>query len=193
MAVPIERLSQLHQAKGNLEVARLLADAATVARENGVPETYPPEEAPSDLQRFILSSFHAVEAKDLEGTLSFFADGATMEDPHYPNAKMRGKEEIAQGLIGAFGNVKQFKFTPKNYFERADGKAATIEMEAEHTVLGQGKLAPFRQSFVFEINDEGLITRMQAFGPYRPDGLMGIMVRAASLGEKIKEQIGKLR
>ena len=100
------------------------------------------------LHDLIARMFSAVEAKDLDTTMSLFADDALVIDPHFPAHRMRGKAAIADGFRGAMSAMRSFGYTPLNYFETENGNCAAVET-ATHHVIGQGRELNFSQVFVF--------------------------------------------
>jgi len=133
----------------------------------------------TSLHDLIARLFSAVEAKDLETTMRLFADDALVIDPHFPAHRMRGKTAIAEGFRGAMGTMRSFGYTTTNYFETENGNCAAVET-ATHHVIGQGRELNFSQVFVFEVANMR-ITRMQAYEPYGPHGMMGAFLFLARL------------
>ena len=138
------------------------------------------------LRTLIEQSFAAVEAKDLEGTLKYFAEDAVLIDPHYPSPVMAGKSAIADGLRWGFGGIKQFGFKIVNYYEQADGQQAAVEM-ATHHILQTGKHIQFPQAFFIDIQNN-LITRMQAYEPYGPAGMVGLVLGVTRFQRRLRGQ-----
>jgi ketosteroid isomerase-like protein len=136
----------------------------------------------TSLHELVSRTFAAVEAKNLDLTMGFFADDAVLIDPHFPTPRMQGKAAIAEGLRGAFAGMKSFSYTTLNYFESEDGQRAAVEM-ATHHVIKQGRRLDFPQVFVFDAAD-GRITRMQAYEPYGPHGIMGVFLFVARLKDR---------
>jgi ketosteroid isomerase-like protein len=128
----------------------------------------------SPLRELTERCFAAVEAKNLNAALACFADDAVVIDPHYPSPGMVGKEEIADGLRWGFGGMKTFGFAIARYFESPDGQGAAVEM-ATHHVLPNGIHLEFPQTFILDVKD-GLVTRLQAYEPYGPPGVVGIFL-----------------
>ena len=135
-----------------------------------------------DLIERMFSSF---EAKDLEAVLTFFADDAVIYDPHYPVPAMKGKAAIRQGLTWGLGNMEQPGFTVRQMW--LDGATAVAEVDTHHVFKGGMKLN-FPQVFVVESRD-GLITRLQAYVPYPPPGIGGLLTKLTRLIWKLQ---GKL-
>ncbi len=140
------------------------------------------------LHTLIERNFAAVEAKDLETVLQCFAENAVFIDPHYPSPVMIGKAAITEGLHWAFKGMKQFGFTIVSYCEWAEGEHAAIEM-ATHHILQTGKVLQFPQAFFIDAQD-GLITRMQAYEPYSPSGLFGLVLGITRLQRRLRGQPG---
>jgi ketosteroid isomerase-like protein len=130
----------------------------------------------------VTGAFAATEAKDLDLLMSLFDDNATLIDPHFPNPRMEGKPAIAEGLRGAFAGMHSFGYTIVNYFETENGRSAAAEIATHHTIKRGWKLN-FPQVFVFDARD-GRITRMQAYEPYGPNGIMGVFMAFARLKKR---------
>jgi len=131
-------------------------------------------------------NFAAVETKDADAVLRLFADDAVFIDPHYPTPRMVGKAAIAEGLRWAFTGMKTFGFTIVNFFPSEDGQSAAVEM-ATHHVLKSGMKLDFPQAFVMETRD-GLITRLQAYEPYGPGGIGGLILKLTRLKRKVSRK-----
>ncbi len=138
------------------------------------------------LRTLIERNFAAVEAKDLEAVLQCFAEDAVFIDPHYPSPVMVGKAAIANGLRWAFKGMKQFGFTIVSYGEWADGQHAAIEM-ATHHILQTGMQLQFPQAFFIDAQND-LITRMQAYEPYGPSGLVGLVLGVTRFQRRLRGQ-----
>jgi ketosteroid isomerase-like protein len=126
--------------------------------------------------------FLAVEAKDLDTVMGLFADDAVLIDPHFPAPRMQGKAAIAEGLRDAFSGMRSFGYTTANYFESENGRSAAVET-ATHHVIKLGWKLNFPQVFVFDAAD-GRITRMQAYEPYGPHGIMGVFLFLGRIKER---------
>lgn len=137
----------------------------------------------ASLRGVIERAFRAVEAKDLDGVLACFADDGVMVDPHYPTQRMVGKAAMADGLRWAFGGIRSFGFGIVGYWESADGGSAAVEVETHH-VLRTGVHLRFLQVFVVDGRD-GVIARMQAFTPYGPPGVGGMILGLTRLARLI--------
>ena len=127
--------------------------------------------------------FAAVEAKDLDGVLSFFADGGVLIDPHYPTPRMVGKAAIADGLRWGFGSMRTFGFTIEKFYAGDDGQSAAFEVASAH-VLNAGMRLNFPQAFFLEAR-EGKITRLQAYEPYGPNGIGGVVLGLTRLKRRL--------
>jgi ketosteroid isomerase-like protein len=138
--------------------------------------------APTPLRRLVDQTFAAVMAKDLDATLACFADGASLIDPHYPTPTMIGKPAIEDGLRWGFGSMRSFGFRIVNYFE-ASGRAAAVEVDTFH-VLKVGIHLNFPQAFFVDAAN-GKIERLQAYEPYGPNGMGGIMLTLTRLGRRM--------
>lgn len=127
--------------------------------------------------------FDRVMAKDMPGSLALFAEDAVLFDPHYPNPQMVGKEAILDGLTWGFGSIQTFGFTIERFYPGEDGRSAAVEVATAHVLKGGMKLN-FPQAFFFETRD-GLITRLQAYEPYGPNGIGGIVLGLARLRRRV--------
>jgi ketosteroid isomerase-like protein len=127
-------------------------------------------------------AFTALEARDLEAMMSLFADDAVVIDPHFPIPRMQGKAAIRKGFGGAMSSMRSFGYTIVNYFESENGQCAAVET-ATHHVLKQGRKLNFPQVFIFEGAGE-YITRLQAYEPYGPHGIMGAFLGLARLANR---------
>jgi ketosteroid isomerase-like protein len=128
----------------------------------------------SSLYTLVRRTFERVEAKDLDGMMNLFAEDAVVIDPHFRNPRMDGKAAITEGFRGAMSGMHAFGYTTVNYCESANGQCAAVET-ATHHVLTRGIKLNFPQMFVFEVAD-GRITRMQAYEPYGPHGILGFFL-----------------
>jgi len=130
----------------------------------------------------VIRAFATLEAKDLEAMMSLFADDAVVIDPNFPMPRMQGKAAIRKGFRGAMSSMRSFGYTIVNYFESENGQCAAVET-ATHHVLKQGRKLNFPQVFIFEGAGEH-ITRLQAYEPYGPHGIMGAFLGLARLANR---------
>jgi ketosteroid isomerase-like protein len=133
----------------------------------------------SSLHDLVSRTFSAVEAKDLDLMMRHFSDDAILIDPHFPAGRLEGKGAIEEGMRGAFAGMQSFGYSVVNYFESENGRHAAVET-ATHHIVKQGWKLDFPQVFVFDAMD-GRITRMQAYEPYGPNGIMGAFLFLARL------------
>jgi ketosteroid isomerase-like protein len=140
------------------------------------------EHADTSLHDLVIHTFAILQAKDLERLMHLFADDAVVIDPHFPKPRMQGKATIRKGFREAMSGMHSFGYTIVNYFESEDGRCAAVEM-ATHHVLKQGMERNFPQVFIFEVADEH-ITRLQAYEPYGPHGVMGMFLWLARLSNR---------
>ena len=124
----------------------------------------------TSLHDLITHTFATIEAKNLDAMMSLFADDAVVIDPQFPTPRMQGKAAITESFRGDVRNAV-FGYTIVNYFESENGQGAAVET-ATHHVVKQGMKLNFPQVFIFEAAD-GRITRMQAYEPYGPHGIVG--------------------
>lgn len=139
----------------------------------------------SSLRELVDTSFNAIMAKDMDATMALFAEDADLLDPHYPLQHMKGKAQIRDGLTWGFKSMKSFGFKVEKFYPGEDGQSAAVEVATSH-VLSTGKKLIFPQAFFFEFKD-GLITRLQAYEPNPPGGIVGIFLAANRLIKKIKK------
>jgi ketosteroid isomerase-like protein len=131
------------------------------------------------LHDLVTDTFASLEAKDLEALMRKFADDAVLIDPHFPVSRMQGKETIRECMREAMKGMYAFGYTIVNYCESANGRCAAVET-ATHHVLRQGMNRNFPQVFIVEVAD-GHITRLQAYEPYGPHGIIGLFLWLARL------------
>ncbi len=117
--------------------------------------------------------FAAFTSRDLAAVMAHFAEDAVMIDPHYPQPRMVGRAAIERGLTWGLGNLVKPGFTVRQVW--LDGDSAAIEMDTDHLFRG-GLRVRFDQLFVVE-SREGKITRLQAYVPYGPPGIAGLLTR----------------
>lgn len=141
-----------------------------------------PEHVSLPLHDFVTHTFATVEAKDLEALVRLFANDAVLIDPHFPTSPLQGKVAIREGFQGAMSGMQSFGYTIVNYFESENGQCAAVET-ATHHVLKQGMKRNFPQVFIFEVTN-GYITRLQAYEPYGPHGIMGMFLLLARFMNK---------
>jgi ketosteroid isomerase-like protein len=137
----------------------------------------------SNQREMVERFFAAVMAKDMDGVLAFFADDAELIDPHYPKVHMKGKAAIKDELAWGFGSLEKFGFVIVNYMESPDGTKIAIEVDTHHVVRGSMKL-DFPQAFFIDMK-EGKVTRVQAYEPYGPHGIGGLILRLTRLKRKL--------
>jgi ketosteroid isomerase-like protein len=127
----------------------------------------------------------AFTAKELDKVMSFFADDAVVFDPHYPQPRMVGREEILQGITWGMNSLEKPGFKIRKIWQ--DGNSAVVETDTHHVIKGSME-TKFEQVFVFETR-HGKFTRMQAYVPYAPHGIAGMIGNATRLIWKVQ---GKL-
>jgi ketosteroid isomerase-like protein len=136
-----------------------------------------------NLHDLVTDTFALLEAKDLEALMRVFADDAVLIDPHFPALRMQGKVAIRESMGEAMRDMHTFGYTIVNYCESEDGQCAAVET-ATHHVLRQGMNRNFPQVFIFEAVD-GRITRLQAYEPYGPHGMIGTFLWLARLVRRL--------
>ncbi|MDH2445403.1 nuclear transport factor 2 family protein [Amnibacterium sp. CER49] len=138
----------------------------------------------ADLQALVDRNLDAVTTKDAEGVLATFTDDAVLIDPHYPDPEMRGKAAIAAGLGFGFGLMRTFGFDERDYFPSPDGTSVVVHCVCHHVLQG-GRPLTFPQVFVVRTRD-GLIAHCQAFEPYGPGGVGGILLGLGKTVHRIR-------
>ena len=132
------------------------------------------EDTHTALEDLVRRTFAVIAAKDLEALMRMFADDAILIDLHFPEPQMQGKVAIRKSFGEAMRGMDAFGYTVVNYCESERGRCAAVET-ATHHVLKQGMKLNFPQVFIFEVAD-GQITRLQAYEPYGPHGMMGVVL-----------------
>ena len=140
------------------------------------------EHRDTSLHDLITHTFATIEARDLDAMMSLFADDAVVIDPHFATPRMQGKAVITESFREAISGMRSFGYTIVNYFESENGQRAAVET-ATHHVVKQGMKLNFPQVFIFETAD-GRITRMQAYEPYGPHGILGAFLSFARLASR---------
>ena len=135
-----------------------------------------------DIRQILENALDAFMKKDLEAALSFFADDAVVFDPHYPVPMMKGKAAIRQGLEWGLGNMEKPGFKIRNFWAGESNGAA--ELDTHHVFKG-GMEIKFDQVFIFELRGDK-ITRFQAYVPYSPPGIGGLISKVTALIWKIQ-------
>ncbi len=133
-------------------------------------------------QTLLETMFATFAAKDLDRVLSFFANDALVYDPHYPTPEMKGKAAIRQGLAWGLENMEKLSFPIRNCW--IDGEKAVVEVDTHHVLKGGMELR-FPQVFVIETHN-GLVTRLQAYEPYPPPGIGGLVAGLTRLLWKLQ-------
>lgn len=128
----------------------------------------------SPLQTIMTEVFDALHTQNLDKLMGHIAEDALLIDPHYPVINMEGKRAIRNGLEWAFSGMKEFGFNVQQIFESEDGQRAAIEMQCSH-VIKAGKRFDFQQVWIVDITGDKL-SRLQAFVPYGPNGMHGLIL-----------------
>ncbi|GHO81911.1 hypothetical protein KSD_96820 [Ktedonobacter sp. SOSP1-85] len=140
------------------------------------------EDTNTALHDLVRRTFATLEAKDLEAMIHLFAEDAVVIDPYFPTLQMQGKAAIKRGFQGAMSGMRTFGYTIVTYCESENGQCAAVET-ATHHVLKQGMKRDFPQVFIFEVAN-GAITRLQAYEPYGPHGILGMFLSLARLANR---------
>jgi len=127
------------------------------------------------LRQLVDRDLAAIEQRDADAALACFATDGELIDPHYPHARMRGHAQIRYGLDWVFSGMQSMSFRVDGFHLSEDGVAAVAETTSRHVQTG-GRVLEFRQVFVVDTAD-GLITRMESFLPYGPNGIGGFFLR----------------
>lgn len=144
-----------------------------------------------DLQALVDRNLDAVTAKNATAVLATFTDDGVLIDPHYPDSEMRGKAAIAAGLEFGFGLMKTFGFDERRYFLGPDGTSLAVHCLCHHVLQG-GRPLTFPQVFVVHTRD-GLIAHCQAFEPYGPGGIGGILLGVGKTLYRVRRARMKVR
>ncbi len=97
---------------------------------------------------------------------------------------MAGWPAIEAGLRWGFGTIESFGFEVVHGFDSGDGGHAAVEVDCRHVLRGGRSLA-FRQVFTADVRD-GRTTRLQAYEPYGPGGLVGSVLRLTRLDRRLR-------
>jgi len=127
--------------------------------------------------------FRALEARNRPAVLACFAPDAVLFDPHYPQPRMEGIAEIAEGIDWGLSVMKRFGFRTKHFFGSDDGLSGAFEIDTDHT-LNAGQNLKFPQVFVVETKG-GLITGLRAYEPYGPNGIGGMFLGLSRLRRRL--------
>ena len=130
--------------------------------------------------------FAAFTSRDLTDVMAHFADDAVMIDPHYPQPRMVGRAAIERGLTWGLGNLVKPGFAIRKVW--IDGDSAAIEVDTDHLFKGGMRLR-FDQLFVVE-SREGKIIRLQAYVPYGPPGVAGLLTRLTRWVWRLQGKLG---
>ena len=136
------------------------------------------------LRELVEQIFSAIEAKDLTAVIDLFAEGGILIDPHYPQPRMEGQAAIAKGLRWGLYQMKSMRFLIVHYCVSDDGQVAIVEVDTHH-VLKVGMKLDFPQVFVVEVRN-GLIIRLQAYEPFGPGGIGGLIIGCTRLWWKLR-------
>ena len=116
----------------------------------------------------------AIHNKNLPEALACFTEDATLIDPHYPYPTMRGLENIRAGLDWSMQGMKTFHFEIVRLYPLPETQHYAVETHCEH-MMRIGKELVFDQVFLVEL-ENNKIKSLRAFEPYRPNGLLGILL-----------------
>jgi ketosteroid isomerase-like protein len=130
--------------------------------------------------------FAACSERDVERAVELFAADGVFIDPHYPYPRMQGTDAIRDGLTWGIGGMRSMSFTIERFFPGDDGTSGVAEVAAHHVLKG-GKSLNFPQVFVIETAG-GQIGRLQAYEPYRPNGVLGAMLKLGHAVYRIRSR-----
>src|SRR5262245_30410321 len=99
--------------------------------------------------------------------------------PTFRRRRCKGRQPSRKPFGGAMSGMRSFGYTIVNYCESENGQCEAVET-ATHHVLKEGMKRNFPQVFIFEMAN-GRITRMQAYEPYGPHGMVGVFLWFARL------------
>src|SRR5688572_11599016 len=95
----------------------------------------------------------------------FAADGV-FADPHYPppiGPNMAGHSAIREGITWGLGMIEEPHFAVRHELTGNDSdRVAAVEVDTRHKLHGGAVLA-FTQMFVAEVDDDGLLRRMESY------------------------------
>jgi ketosteroid isomerase-like protein len=137
----------------------------------------------ASLQNLITQTFAGLEAKDLNALMGLFDEDALLIDPHFPAHTLRGHTEIRDGFKTSIARTRSYGYQIRNSFASENAQGAAVEVNTHH-VLETGKHLEFPQVFVFETVN-GRITRLQAYEPYGPPGVVGFFIGLARLKRRL--------
>jgi hypothetical protein len=81
---------------------------------------------------------------------------------------MAGHDAIRAGITWGLGIIEQPHFVVRHELTDDDlGRVAAVEVDTNHKLNGGGVMT-FTQMFVGEVNDDGLLGRMESFTSYPP-------------------------
>lgn len=135
------------------------------------------------LQQILDEVLEGLHELDIEKILMRIDENVVVIDPHYPVMHMEGKRALQNGLQWAFGGMKEFGFEVKQVFESEDGRRAAIELECSH-VIKVGKRFDFKQVWIVELVGDK-VTRLEAYVPYGPDGMHGLILGITRVVRKL--------
>lgn len=138
--------------------------------------------SPRSTRELVAEMFRRCEAKDVEGVVALIAEDAVFIDPHYPRVHNAGVDEIRESLVWGIGGLEQMRFREQRWYAADDG-AVSVEVDTHHTIKGKREVR-FPQVFVAESRD-GHITRLQAFEPYGPHGILATVLRVMRAKKKL--------
>jgi steroid Delta-isomerase len=103
--------------------------------------------------------FAAVNSLDREAYLACFSEDAVVMDP-YGGRVLEGRDGLNKFFNGMERTWNTFAMTPQEYF--ISGNRAAVRWNSEATAKS-GKTAQFAGINVFNVNEDGLIDRMEGY------------------------------
>ena len=107
--------------------------------------------------------FEAVSNVDRQAYLACFSEDAVVMDP-YGGRPFQGREGLNKFMDGMERTWQTFRMTPDRLF--ASGDRAATKWAALATAKS-GKTAEFEGINVFTINEDGLISRLEAYWDFK--------------------------
>ena len=108
----------------------------------------------------------AIESKDVDLLLNYFADDAVLFDPHFPVSNMEGKSLIRCSYNWAFLSVKELCISIEREFTSSDGQSGVFELRTKYRSQ-TGRQQTFFQMFILEMKNDKIL-RLQVYTPSAP-------------------------
>lgn len=109
----------------------------------------------------------AFEDGDTKAASEFWAEDGVFIDPHYPDPRYSGPDEIREALNWALENiVEKPGLEIRNMWEDEESDTFAVEVDTNH-IMQDGTEADFPQVFIIEA-ENGHVVRWQSYLPYPP-------------------------